>query len=72
MVVAYDEATKNVLFFRQENSEDFPDWREISLGKGSVRLEDQFQFIFFWRCLVIFPLNSREFYCKYNLAYVFY
>ncbi|MEK7067024.1 MAG: hypothetical protein AAB949_01465 [Patescibacteria group bacterium] len=74
VVVAYDEATKNVLFFRQENSGGFSRLGgEISLGKGSVRLEDQFQFIFFLALLSdISGLNSREFYCKYNLAYVFY
>lgn len=66
VVIAYDEKTKDVLFFQQEKLGGFSRLgREVFLGEGSVKLEDKLQFIFFLALLSdISELYSREFYCK--------
>ena len=73
VVVVYDKITKQVLFFQQEKFGGYSKLGgEISLG-GGIKLEDGLQFIFFLELLSsISGLRSREFYCKYNLAFVFY
>lgn len=74
VVVAYNEATKEVLFFRQgKPGGHFRLGDRMSIGSGSMKLDNSFQFIFFLTLLSdISGLNSREFYCEYSLAYVFY
>lgn len=74
VVVAYNEKTKDVLFFQQEKSGGYSRLgEEISLGKGNIKSENRLEFIFFLALLSsISGLRSREFYCKYSLAYVFY
>ena len=74
VVVVYDKTSKQVLFFQQEKSGGYSKLGgEISLGGGGIKLEDGLQFVFFLKLLSeISGLRSREFYCKYNLAFVFY
>ena len=79
VVVAYDKATKQVLFFRLEkyNNDDliFPRLGErvvLDYGLGTISLASAFEFVCLVRLLeVISGLRAEQFYCSYDNAYLF-